>query len=58
MDTGAEGSGDVNMGYDSEGILSEEVDDTITGGVSEDDSAAAGVSLTEYHLLIEQWPHF
>ena len=41
MDTGAEGSnGDVNMGYDSEGILSEEVDDTMTGGVSEDDSAA------------------
>ena len=44
MDTGAEGSGgDVNMGYDSEGILSEEVDDTMTGGggVSEDDSSAA-----------------
>jgi transcription factor STE12 len=41
MDTGAEGNGDINMGYDSEGILSEDVDDTMTGGASEDDSAAA-----------------
>jgi transcription factor STE12 len=45
MDTGAEGSGsggDVAMGYDSEGILSEEVvDDTMAGGVSEEDPAAA-----------------
>lgn len=33
MDTGAEGSGgDVNMGYDSEGIVSQEVDDTMSGG--------------------------
>ena len=44
MDTAAEGSGsggDIAMGYDSEGILSEEVDDTMAGGVSEDDPAAA-----------------
>ena len=46
MDTGAEGSdasagADVSMGYDSEGILSEEVDDTMNGGVSDDDPAAA-----------------
>jgi transcription factor STE12 len=31
MDTGAEGSTDITMGYDSEGILSEEVDDSMTG---------------------------
>ena len=29
------------MGYDSEGIVSQEVDDTMSGGVSEDDSPAA-----------------
>ena len=40
MDLSAEGV-DVNVGYDSEGILSEEVDDSMTGGVSENDSAAA-----------------
>ena len=44
MGMGAEGSGgDINtsMGYDSEGIVSQEVDDTMSGGVSEDDSPAA-----------------
>ncbi|KAF8815250.1 hypothetical protein BYT27DRAFT_7249334 [Phlegmacium glaucopus] len=45
MDTSAEGTvpgsgADMTMGYDSEGMLGEEVDDGMTGGVSDDDPAA------------------
>ena len=43
MDTSAEGvagGADITMGYDSEGILSEEIDDAMTGGVSGDDDHA------------------